>query len=77
MEKAFDTKELIKDLTAVGLPVAEVGAEKVAEVVYAWLEKSAALSPNAILKAAIPLTLAVVKPIIATELNKIDGNPAE
>ena len=77
MEKAFDTKELIKDLTAVGLPVAEVGAEKVAEVVYAWLEKSAVLSPNAILKAAIPLTLAVVKPIIATELNKIDGNPAE
>lgn len=77
MEKAFDTKELVKDLTEAGLPVAEVGAEKVVEVVFNWLEKSAALSTNAIVKAAIPLTLSVVKPIIVAELNKIDGNAAE
>lgn len=77
MEKAFDTKELAKDLTVAGLPVAEIGAEKAVEVLFNWLEKSAALSSNAIVKAAIPLTLSVVKPIIAVELNKIDGNPAE
>ena len=77
MEKAFDTKELVKELTEAGLPVAEVGAEKVVEVVFNWLEKSAALSTNAIIKAAIPLTLSVVKPIIVAELNKIDGNAAE
>ena len=77
MEKAFDTKELAKDLVAAGLPIAEEAAEKAFEVFCAWLEKSAALSPNAIVKAAIPLTLSVVKPIAATELNKIDGNAAE
>lgn len=77
MEKAFDKQELVKELAAVGLPVAEVGAEKVVEALFVWLEKSALLTTNGIVKTAIPLALAVLRPIVATELNKIDGNPAE
>ena len=51
--------------------------EKVVEALFVWLEKSALLTTNGIVKTAIPLALAVLRPIVATELNKIDGNPAE
>lgn len=76
MEKPFDTKELLADLKVAGLPIAEEGAEKVVEVLFAWLEKSALIHPNALVKAAIPLVIQVVKPVAATELNKIDGDSA-
>lgn len=76
MEKPFDTKDLAAKLLAAGLPVAEEAAEKAAAVLFTWLEESAAVHPNALVKAAIPLVIQVVKPIAATELAKIDGDPA-
>lgn len=77
MTQAFDTKELVAKLAEQGLPLAEEAAELVVKTVLEWCEQSAIVHPNAIVKAAIPLAIQVIKPIIATELNKIDGNPAE
>lgn len=77
MEKAFDVKALVEKLKAQGLPLAEEAAELVVKSVFEWCEESAIIHPNAIVKAAVPLAIQVVKPLIATELNKIDGNPAE
>jgi hypothetical protein len=76
MEKPFDIKELVKDLEQAGLPIAEQAAELIVAKTFDWVEKSAAIHPNAIVKAAVPLALQVVKPVVAEALNKIDGNPA-
>jgi hypothetical protein len=73
MEKAFDLKGLVKELQEKGLPVAEQMAEQVADAVFTWCLKSAELHTNAIVKAAVPLAVQTIKPIVAHELNKIDG----
>lgn len=77
MTKAFDTKDLVAKLAQQGLPLAEEAAELIVKTVLEWCEESAVIHPNAIVKAAVPLAIQVIKPLVATELNKIDGNPAE
>lgn len=73
MEKAFDVKVLVQKLAAQGLPLAEEAAELLVATVFEWTEESAAAHPNAIVKAAVPLAIQVVKPIVKEALNKIDG----
>lgn len=73
MIKPFDLAELTEKIKATGLPIAEAGAEAVMAAVFAWVEESALIHPNVIVKAAIPLAIATIKPIVANELNKIDG----
>lgn len=77
MEKAFDTKELVAKLAAQGLPLAEEAAELVLKTVFTWAKESAAIHPNAIVKAAVPLAIQVIEPLAFKEVDKIDGNPAE
>ena len=73
MEKAFDVKVLVQKLAAQGLPLAEEAAELLVATVFEWTEESAAVHPNAIVRAAVPLAIQVVKPIVKESLNKIDG----
>lgn len=73
MNKAFDTKELAAKLAAKGLPILEKDIEMLLEEVYAWTEESAIIHPNAVIKAAVPLALQVIKPLVAKEVDKIDG----
>ena len=77
MTQAFDTKELVAKLAAQGLPMAEAAAELAVKTVFEWCKESAAIHPNPIVKAAVPLAISVVEPLLAVEINKIDGNPAE
>lgn len=76
MDKPFDVKVLVEKLKVAGLPIAEEAVELLVKEVFAWVEESAAIHPNAIVKAAVPLAIQVVKPVLAAEINKIDGNPA-
>lgn len=46
MEKAYDLKGLLEELKSQGLEVAEESAKVIANSVFNWLEKSAALSEN-------------------------------
>jgi acyl-homoserine lactone acylase PvdQ len=73
MEKPFDIKQLTADLAAQGLPMVEAAAEKAVETILNWVEASALIHPNVFVKAAVPLAVATIKPIVADALNKIDG----
>lgn len=46
MEKAYDLKGLLEELKGQGVEVAEESAKVVIQSVFAWLEKSAAMSEN-------------------------------
>lgn len=48
MEKAYDLKELIKEVKGEGLEIAEESAKALAKGVFSWLKKSAAASENKI-----------------------------
>ena len=73
MNKPFDFAALVEALKAKGLPMTEVLAETAVAEMLAWVEASAAIHPNIIVKTAVPLAVATIKPILANELNKIDG----
>lgn len=73
MDKAFDTKVLAARFAAKGLPILEKDIEMLLEELYAWTEESAIIHPNAVIKAAVPLALQVIKPLVAKEVDKIDG----
>lgn len=73
MDKSFDTSVLVAKLKELGLPLAEEAAEKLVAAVLDWVKESAAAHPNAIVKAAVPLAIETLKPILEKELNKIDG----
>lgn len=73
MTKPFDTKELAEKLKTAGLPIAEEAVEIVVKEVFAWTKESAAIHPNAVVKAAVPLALQVIEPLAFKEIDKIDG----
>jgi hypothetical protein len=74
MTKPFDLAVLTEQLKEIGLPMTEVLAEKVFGVTCDWLNASAEVHPNVIVKTAVPLAVATIKPIVAHELNKIDAD---
>ncbi|HEY9705663.1 MAG TPA: hypothetical protein V6C58_24705 [Allocoleopsis sp.] len=73
MEKAFDTKVLVEDLKAAGLPMAEDLAKKGLEVFLNWTVKSAAIHDNALVKTIVPIAVASIKPVLEEQVDKIDG----
>lgn len=70
--KAYDAKELVKELKARGLDVAEEAAKSAAEAVLSWVEKSAVVSENKFDDLLIPV-MQVAKPHVMEQLDKIDG----
>lgn len=73
MEKSFDFKVLAEAAQAEGLPLLEDGAEKMAKVVFAWLEKSFEIYPNPIVKMVAVPVIQTVKPLAFDQIDKIDG----
>lgn len=72
MEKAYDSKELLKELKSKGLDIAEDAAELVVESVFAWVEKSALASENKyddLILAVLPM----LKELAQSAVDKIDG----
>jgi hypothetical protein len=72
VEKAFDLKALVARLQASGLPVAEDAAELLYKELSKWLSDSAQLHDNALVKAVLPPLLAVVDPLVLSQIDKID-----
>ena len=71
-KKAYDFKELLKELKDQGTPLAEDAAKLVIEALFSWAEESADLSENKIddiLKPFYPMA----KGIILSAADKIDG----
>lgn len=75
MEKAFDVKVLGERLKAQGLPMAEEAIEKLLAETFGWVKESCALHDNIYLKAVGPLVVDAVAPLIAAQVDKIDGQP--
>lgn len=73
MEKAFDMKALVEKVKSKGAPATEEMVEQNLEAFYEWLEESAAMSTNSLLKAAIPMAVAVLKPMTKKTVDQIDG----
>ena len=73
MTKPFDLAVLAEKLKAQGLPMTEILVEKLLSETFSWLNESAAIHPNAIVKMAIPLAVQTIQPEIAKEVDKIDG----
>lgn len=73
MEKPFDVKDLIKKLEAMGIPLAKDSAEKMAaglvNAVFDWTNESISASPTKV----DDLALAVLPPLRAYILSKIEA----
>lgn len=70
----WDKAALLEALKAEGLPMLEDGAEKVLKVVSEWTEKSLVLEGGLLGAIALPV-LAIAKPMIQEQIDKIDGIP--
>jgi hypothetical protein len=75
MDQAFDKKVLAQKITGIIAPNAEAVVEAVMNEVWIWLEESAALHPNPVIKAGVPLAIQTLKPLVNQAVNKIDGQP--
>lgn len=75
MDKAFDLVALKEKVRAKGGPSAEENLEKTLEAIQEWLVESAAASPSALVKAAVPLVLSVVVLMAKPIVDQIDGQP--
>lgn len=73
MEKAFDFKALGEELKAQGLPIAEDAAKKLVETVVKWVNDSAAMHENVLVKTIVPVAVQALKPILDEQVDKIDG----
>lgn len=69
---AYDLKELVAELKARGVDVAEDLAKSAADAVLSWVQKSALASENKFDDLLLPL-MEVAKPHIMEQLDKIDG----
>jgi len=72
MTKPFETKALVEKLKAKGLDVAEELAEVLATEVLDWTIESCAMHENTFVKMGAPIIMAV-KPIVLSQIDKIDG----
>lgn len=70
--KAYDLKELAKELKSHGLDVAEEGAEAVVKSFFSWVKKSAPLSKTPYDDMAMVIVPQIEKQILAL-VDKIDG----
>lgn len=70
---AYDPKELMSELKSRGLDLAEDAARHVVESTFAWLEKSAAASPNKVDDALVLGVSPVLKKYALEKIDKIDG----
>lgn len=70
--KAYDVKVLVERLKADGLDLAEDAATKVFENVLAWVQESAALSPNPY-DDLIAVVVPQVRKLVLEQIDKIDG----
>lgn len=75
MVKPFDTKDLVEKLKAIGLPMAEDAAEKLAGVVFAWTKESLEIHPNVLVKSLGLPAVAVLEPLAMGAIDRIDGQP--
>lgn len=73
MEKPFDLKDLVARLKSRGLPIAEQAAEGVYEDLKGWLNDSAVIHENSLVKSLVPLLLGVADQMVKEQLDKIDG----
>ena len=71
MEKAFDLKVLGQKLKAKGLIQAEELAEDIVNETFAWIDQSAQIHSNPLVKTIVPVLAASVKPIALAEVEKI------
>lgn len=74
MTKAFDIKELAEKFKELGLPVLEDTTEKLLKATFEWLNESAILHENAIVKVAVPLAVQTIQPLVFKLVDKIDGH---
>ena len=73
MEKPFDTAALVEKLKAEGLPMAEDIAQKAVAVVFEWVSESCAIHENDLVKSIGVPAIALIKPIVDGQLDKLDG----
>jgi hypothetical protein len=64
----------MKDLEAQGLPLAEEACELVVDKVFAWVEGGLMKMGGMYAIIGVP-GLAMLKPLIKTEVDKVDGKP--
>jgi hypothetical protein len=75
MEKPFDLKDLEARLKSRGLTAVEGLAEIIAEETFQWAADSAAIHPNSVVKGIVPGAVAIIKPMVLGQIDKIDGIP--
>lgn len=73
MDKAFELKSLVEKIKAKGAPATEEMVEQNLAAFFEWLEESAAMSENQLIKGAIPMAVAVIKPMLKKPVDQIDG----
>jgi len=72
MEKAWDTKELIKKLKSQGLDIAEDAGKVLVEAVFDWAEESVKLTPNKIDDIALSV-MPIIKKYLIKKIDELDG----
>jgi len=74
LTKAWDLEALKAELAGQGLPMAEVVAEKVAEISKEWIKESLILSGPLYAAVGVPIVESAW-PEIKKQIDKIDGQP--
>ena len=74
LKKAWDLEVLKNELAGQGLPMAEVVAEKAAELLKEWISKSLVLSGPLYAAIGVPIVESAW-PEIKKQIDKIDGLP--
>lgn len=75
MEKPFDFGDLEARLKKSGLPAIEGVAELAAKDIFAWVNDSLMIHPNALVKAIGLPAVAILQPLAMGAIDKIDGQP--
>lgn len=73
MTQAYDVKVLAERMREAGGPEAEKMAKKNLQVIFAWLQESANISPNPYDNIGIPLAISTVTPLIMPALDQISA----